>query len=203
MQWAFACQRQSSQSALTQNKAFCILLTVHSFPFAYSSKGQNMTNIRHDHKLLLSGVGFLLLLLTALLPFSPTAEAAVAGCRADPVIVLSDGTILDLSVDIGTNVANVAEIHYTVHGPSGVRLLAAIRTPTLGFAGRETFTYYADAQSGQYVTETLVRTTYDQVAVTSYTTFASATLGYSDLLSLQYKPISGFNNQILRALLRR
>jgi hypothetical protein len=148
-------------------------------------------------------LGILIALLFAAGPFSPTAEAAIAGCRSDPVVVLTDGTVLDVSAAIETNVANVNEIHYVIHGPVGVGLVAAIATPTLGFAGRETFTYYADAQPGQYVTETLVRTAYSSVGVTAYTTFANAALVPSSLLSLQYRPINGFNDQVLRAVLKR
>jgi hypothetical protein len=133
-----------------------------------------------------------------------TAEAAVSGCRADPIVILSDGTILDVTADIGTSVANVKEIHYVIHGPPGVQLVASISTPTLGFMGKETFKYYDDAPAKQYITDTVVQTTYDNVGVTAHTTFAKATIGLRDpLLALQYKPIVGFNNQILRAWLSR
>jgi hypothetical protein len=152
---------------------------------------------------LITLVGFLLIGLALSEPFAPLSEAAVGGCRSDPIVVLSDGTILDVSADIGTDVSNVREIHYVVHGPRGVRLVTAISTPTLGFRGKETFTYYADAAPKQYITETLVQTTYDHVSVTAHTTFANVTISLSDLLTLQYKPINGFNNQILRALLKR
>jgi hypothetical protein len=162
-----------------------------------------MYHRRSSIKQLFTLVGFLLLGLAMSEAFAPLSHAAVGGCRSDPIVVLSDGTILDVSADIGTAVTNVREIHYVVHGPRGVKLVAAISTPTLGFQGKESFTYYADAAPNQYITETLVQTTYDQVSVTAYTTFANVTLGLDDLLALQYKPINGFNNQILRAFLRR
>lgn len=134
---------------------------------------------------------------------TPSAEAAVKGCRSDPVVILSDGTVLDIQVAVGTHVSNVKEIRYIVHGPPGVRLVAAIRTPMLGFTGKETFVYYADSAPHTYVTETLVKTADDFVPVTSYTTFAAtALLDGGDLLSVQYRPVSGFNNEILRAVLR-
>jgi hypothetical protein len=152
---------------------------------------------------LITIVGCLLIGLALSESFTPLSEAAVGGCRSDPIVVLSDGTILDVSADIGTDVSNVREIHYVVHGPRGVKLITAISTPTLGFRGKETFTYYADAAPNQYITETLVQTTYDRVSVTAHTTFANVTISLSDLLTLDYKPIKGFNNQILRALLKR
>jgi hypothetical protein len=162
-----------------------------------------MNRRRSPIKHLITLVGLLLIGLAMSAPLAPAVEAAAAGCRSDPVVILSDGTILDVSVDIGTDVSNVREIHYVVHGPRGVKLITAISTPTLGFQGKETFTYYADAAPNQYITETLVQTTYNQVSVTAHTTFANVTIGLSDLLTLQYKPINGFNNQILRALLNR
>jgi len=135
--------------------------------------------------------------------FAPISEAAVGGCRSDPIVILSDGTTLDVTADIGTDVSNVREIHYVVHGPRGVKLVLAISTPTLGFKGLETFTYYDDAAPNQYVTETLVQTAYNQVSVTSYTTFAKVVLNLSGQLTLQYTPVEGFNNQILRVAIKR
>jgi hypothetical protein len=48
------------------------------------------------------------------------AQAAFHSCRSGLVFVLSDGTIIDVQVEIGTSVKNVDEIHYVVHGPRGV-----------------------------------------------------------------------------------
>jgi hypothetical protein len=135
--------------------------------------------------------------------YAPVVQATIFGCRSDPVLVLSDGTILDVTADIDTSVSNVQEIHYTIHGPPNVQLVAAIRTPTLGFQGKETFTYYADAEPYQYVTETLVQTTPDRVSVTSHTIFGKVTLVHMIPVELQYKPITGFNGQVLRAVLTR
>jgi hypothetical protein len=81
--------------------------------------------------------------------------------------------------------------------------VAAISTPTLGFTGKETFTYYDDAAPRQYITETLVQTTYNWVNVTSHTTFVNVSLDLSAPLTLQYRPVHGFNNQILRMSLKR
>ena len=148
-------------------------------------------------------VSVLLVALTTSEPLAPAAEAAAAGCRADPVVILSDGTILDVIANVNADVSNVREIHYVVHGPRGVKLVAAISTPTLGFEGKESFIYYDDAEPKQYITETLVQTTYNQLSVTAHTTFVNVTLSLSDPLTLQYGPINGFNNQILRMLLKR
>jgi len=153
-------------------------------------------------------IGFLAVLVLLVVGFAelspvPTAQAAVIGCRSDPVVVLSDGTVLDLSVAINTAASNVTAIRYTVHGPQSAWLVATLSTPTIGFAGKETFTYVPDAGPRQYITETLVQTAPAHVAVTSYSTFSNTTIGYTTSLTLQYTPVSGFNAQVLRAVLMR
>lgn len=153
------------------------------------------------HMLMLPGILLFGLFMSSL--FAPTAEAAFKGCRSDPVVILSDGTILDIQAEIATNIQNVREIHYTVHGPPGVRLVSAIRTPLIGFSGKETFSYYDDASPGEYVTETIVRTVTSPVAVTSHTTFAKAVLLFDTSVTLMYQPVTGFNDQVLRYVIRR
>jgi hypothetical protein len=73
-----------------------------------------------------------------------------------------------------------------------------ISTPTLGFKGKESFSYVADANPFTYVTETLVRTKDNGVPVTAYTTFAKATLIHETGVTLALKPVQGYNDQILR-----
>jgi hypothetical protein len=155
----------------------------------------------HIRKLLMLGV-FLLVGFMAINPFTPVTEAAVKGCRSDPLVVLSDGAILDVTAEIGTDVANVLEIHYTVHGPRGVQLVYVLTTPMPGFQGKETFTYIADGKSRTYTTETLVHTINSNVPVISHTTFAQASAIKNTDITVIYKPIEGFNNQILSYTIR-
>lgn len=144
---------------------------------------------------------FLLAVMCAL-ALSPAAYAAVVGCRADPVVKLSDGTVLDVSVAIDADVSDVSEIHYTVHGPRGVQVVAVIHPPTPGLAGRETFSYFDDAAPGHYVTETVVHTTRDNVAVTAYTTFGtSAVSTVSGSMALKNRTAHGYNGDVLRVSL--
>ena len=147
----------------------------------------------------------LMVLLTIALmnPWTTPVQAGFDSCRSDPVVILSDGTTLDVSVDIGTDVSNVKTINYVVHGPRGVKMVAALSTPTIGFRGKESFSYVDDAEPKQYITDSNVETTNNKIPVTAYTTFANATLLWDTSVNLQYKPISGFNNQILRAVLQR
>jgi hypothetical protein len=129
---------------------------------------------------------------------APAASASLGGCRADPVFTLSDGTILDLSADIGTSVGNVTEINYVVHGPKGVGLVLALSTPTIGFKGLEHVTYVADAAPKQYITDTVVKTSVKNVGVAAKTVFAANGLLALQLsLTAQYKTIQGWAGQHL------
>ena len=148
--------------------------------------------------LLLSG------LLLAMLFGAPGASASLGGCRADPVFTLSDGTILDLTAVIGTDVANITEINYVVHGPKGVGLILALSTPTLGFKGKEHVTYVADAPAKVYVTDTLVKTSVKNISVSSQTIFAANGLLALQLsLTAQYTTVQGWDGQHLVSTLHK
>ncbi len=134
---------------------------------------------------------------------TPIAEAAIGGCRADPVFILSDGTTLDVTVEINTQISEVKTIRYEVHGPQGVSLIKSISTPTLGFKGKEVIVYYADARPNQYWTDTWVETTSNNIGVTAYTTFVGFSYWGYVALSAQYHPVSGFNAQHLIANLTK
>jgi hypothetical protein len=135
---------------------------------------------------------------------APAAQAAFSSCRSDPLFILSDGTILDVSVAIGTDVSNVEEIHYVVHGPRGVKLVTAISTPTLGFEGLETVTYIADQDAREYSTDTIVHAEVSNVTATAYTIFAGNNLGILSLkLAAQYHAINGWAGQHLIAYLSK
>ncbi len=151
-------------------------------------------------------VGLFVAVLAALAG-APAAQAAMRGCRADPVFLLSDGTVLDVQVSIETDVANVTGIHYVVHGPVGTRLVTSIATPTIGFKGLETVRYVADQAPNRYVTDTLVTTNQDKVGATSYTTFVGLTLSQILQLrltsTLQYRVIEGMAGDHLIAYLKK
>ena len=59
---------------------------------------------------------------TALLATPNGAYAGFGSCRADPIVTLSDGTRITLIAEIGTDVSNVQEVRYVVHGPRGTRV---------------------------------------------------------------------------------
>src|SRR4029079_4822539 len=61
----------------------------------------------------------LLLLLVGTLSLVGSAGAAIRGCRGDPIVTLSDGTTVQMTVDVAADVGNVTRIVYTLHTPAG------------------------------------------------------------------------------------
>lgn len=105
------------------------------------------------------------------------ADAKATPCRSDPAVLLSDGTVVDLSADIAADLWDVTEVHYEIHVPFGVGVVGVIRTPDWPTT-KETFTVLTDNTAGRYDTTTLVRVGKSRVDVTANlivkTVFASA-----------------------------
>jgi hypothetical protein len=95
----------------------------------------------------------------------PAYPAAIR-CRSDPAVVLSDGTVLDLSADIDANLWDITSIEYTIHLPCKTKALLAVGTPNWPTT-LEKFTIYSDSSTGVYDTQTVVRTRYTGTAVTA------------------------------------
>ena len=112
------------------------------------------------------------LLISTLSLTLPNKAHAMLLCRSDPVVVLSNGMTLDLSAIISTLPSQVTEVHYELHVPVGVSLVAAVQTPTW-LTSQETFTLYADQPSRQYETVTTVHTTVGNASVTAETSLVS------------------------------
>ncbi len=124
------------------------------------------------------------------------ARAAFIGCRSDPLVILSNGVVLDLSANIVDDVTDVQSISYTLHAPKGVLLLRAISTDgPVGY--REQFKFRADTKfsgtGGVYEVDVQVRTHAKNISVTA--TIAggdAATLGITpDMVSAgaSFKPV--------------
>ena len=125
----------------------------------------------------------ILLAAVALLMLTTSAQAAAGGCRSDPVLLLSDLTVVDLSASIDTDLSNVNSVTYTFHAPRGVKLLAAVNTSIFG--NKEIIRYYDDNPSNTYTSDTVVDTT-NKVAVTATT-----------LVGLNSKSVSGYSRRDL------
>ena len=120
---------------------------------------------------------------------APGAHAAFMGCRSDPIVILSNGVVLDLSAYIADDVSDVQSISYTLHAPQGVSVLRAISTDgAVGY--REKFRFESDGEisgaAGVYTVEVKVQTRSENISVTA--TIAggdAATLGITpEMVSL-------------------
>lgn len=118
-----------------------------------------------------------------------SADASLLRCKSDPIVLLSDGTEVDLSADIDTLPWNVTNVDYTLHVPKGLNALLIIRTPAW-LTTVERFTIIADQPSGRYDATAQVKTkTKGDVAVTA-----------NLLVRLSFASAMGMTNQRLRVL---
>jgi hypothetical protein len=116
---------------------------------------------------------YLLIFITLLAAFMlPTRAEANLLCRADPVVILSNGVTMDFGATITTLPMFVTEVHYELHVPAGVSLVAVIHTPTW-LTSQETFTFYADQPAGQYTIITTVHTSVGNTSVVADGTLIS------------------------------
>jgi hypothetical protein len=100
----------------------------------------------------------------AMLPLG--AHASYSVCRSDPAMVLSNGTVLDLSASIGTDISSVSNVTYVAHLPAGVRPIAVVNTD--GLMGiKEHFVSYSDNAKGTYDTYTTVTTVSGSASVSA------------------------------------
>lgn len=103
------------------------------------------------------------------------ARAQLVGCQSDPVLLLSNGTEIDLRASIDDSSDDVQQVSYTVHGPTGTSVVG--ETPGL-LGPKEVVRYVADQDPGRYATTTVVDTGAGAVAVTA-TTQALGLVGVS------------------------
>jgi hypothetical protein len=116
-----------------------------------------------------------------------TADAGFDTCRGDPVVTLSDGTVMDVSVAIGTAASNVRYVWYTIHLPQAVAITSVTYTPLVDFQGKEVLMQVQDMRPGNYGTDASVWTTTKGVSVSQTTTGL-----------VRYDTISGYSGDFLR-----
>lgn len=130
------------------------------------------------------------LLVIVALSIVGTVSAAFL-CRADPLVVLSNGVIIDFGASISTLPWQVQEVHYELHVPVGVSMITFVHTPTW-LTSQETYTFYADQAPGQYKTSAVVRTSVGNAEV-----LADATLIGLFGLRLDTGTTPGVEGQVL------
>ncbi|OGO39780.1 MAG: hypothetical protein A2Z03_09585 [Chloroflexi bacterium RBG_16_56_8] len=118
-----------------------------------------------------------------------TAEALVDGCRGDPIVVLSNGVTVRMSVQVSTSAANVKEVVYTLHAPAGTSIKSI--TYTGGpLKDKERVVFHADAKPGTYSTDTVVHAKAGRAAVSATTSVGAVS-----------ETVSGYTGQHLRVTL--
>jgi hypothetical protein len=85
------------------------------------------------------------------------ASSASFRCRSDPLVLLSDGTLLDLSADVDVMLWDITAVEYRIHVPANTKVLAVIPTPN--WPGTlEKITVVTDQPARTYDTHTTVKT---------------------------------------------
>ena len=130
-------------------------------------------------------------------------EAAIKGCRADPIVLLSDGSVLRLAVAIEADPFDIGAIHYTIHGPRGTSIETLVFTQQPRISKLEHVAYIDDAPANTYITETIVTTHAGQVKVVASTTFGVSVSAENAQDANHNQIKAGWSGEKLRVELRR
>jgi hypothetical protein len=123
----------------------------------------------------------------------PGAQAQTSVCYTDPVVVLSDGTTLDLNDTINDSLTDVQQIQYTLHAPCGTSIISIVYTS--GPIGpKESLRFYADQPAGQYTSTSDVTTGSSSIAVVAAGTAVRG-------LSTETSSADGWNGQKIKLAL--
>jgi hypothetical protein len=135
---------------------------------------------KHTH--FIQAFVFILAMIMVALP-SMQASAILAHCRIDPIFKLSNGDVINITLDISTDAANVRNVTYIVHVPSGVTVTKV--TYTAGGMGiKEMYKVYQDSPAKTYTTDAVTTTqNTGNIAVIATTklnaTFAKSSSGHN------------------------
>lgn len=124
-------------------------------------------------------------LVLAALPNRHVTYAALIDCRSDPLVVLSDGTVLDISADIGAPLYDLKEVRYTLYIPRGLQVVTALSTPNWPTT-IEKFTVFATNPPATFTSTTTV-----------FTRQANTSVKANFLVNTIYQTLSGVSGQKL------
>jgi hypothetical protein len=119
------------------------------------SKGRNTMSINRASRRLLIGAALLVGTLAGGSLSAEHASAQFAVCYGDPIVFLSNGSMLKLSFSAQTGAANVQAAQYTLHLPAGVSI-TKINTSGNNIGDMETVVPVNDNPAGLYSSDTLV-----------------------------------------------
>jgi hypothetical protein len=129
---------------------------------------------------------FILVVIALSLP-NMQASAMLVHCRTDPIFRLSNGDVINITLDIGTDAVYVRNVTYILHVPTGVFVKQVTYTAG-GLGTKEMYKLYQDSPARTYTTDTVVTTQNTGLVAVTTTTRLNATYA---------KSISGYNGQHL------
>jgi hypothetical protein len=115
------------------------------------------------------------------------ASAAFRKCRTDPIFKLSNGDVINITLDINTDESAVRNVSYVLHVPAGVTVTKVTYTAG-GIGKKETYKVYQDSPANTYTTDTLV---------TTQNTGSVAMIATTRLNGVYARSASGFTGQHL------
>ena len=111
---------------------------------------------------------------------------AAAGCRSDPIVVLSNGVVLDLAATLDTTPDDIKEVTYKLHGPKGVWVVRSISTDG-AVRYKEKFSFNDDSHVDDHATSSAVPYTVEVKIHTQsghHTVWATIAGGYATTLNI-------------------
>jgi hypothetical protein len=115
------------------------------------------------------------------------ASAALLHCRTDPIFKLSNGDVVNVTLDISTDAINVRNVTYTLHVPAGVAVKQVIYTAG-GIGTKEMYKVYQDSPNKTYTAD---------IVVTTQNTGSIPVTATVRLNSIYAQSVSGTNGQHL------
>ena len=97
------------------------------------------------------------LVTTILLLPTGHASAILVKCRTDPIFKLSNGDVINVTLDISADAANIRNVTYVLHVPAGVTVTRVTYTAG-GIGSKEMYKVYQDSSADRYTTDTVVTT---------------------------------------------
>ena len=119
-------------------------------------------------------------------PLGARHAHAYGGCRSDPIVVLSNGTVLDLSATIGLDVSlvsDITQISYTLHAPAGTTVAKVVSTDG-DVNYKEQFTLRTDTSAGVYGVQAQVQTAHLPQGMPQPVVIAQIEGGYASTLGV-------------------
>lgn len=125
------------------------------------------------------GLAVLIPALSASLLLVPSASAKAAICRTDPLVHLSNGTVVQIVAEAEADPSSIQSITYTLHVPQG---LSITEVEYMGDVSpeNEQLLFVDDAKDHHYKTETVVEADGKDVHVTAIVTIGDKTKSAHD-----------------------